>query len=209
MRSFAVVMVVLAACRSYSAPDVKKPTVSTIEITSKTEKVTTGSQDVCDGESRCRSEDITRDEERSRIKGDFTYLSYGQARLLDPQGGAAYQSSLDEYRRRAKPCRDARKWKIGGIAATVVGGVVALIDGAPTGVRIGGLALAGAGVVGIVIGVKKSAGCDAVHRFAKDNQIDIAGDLEPADRRKELEEIAARFNASRGATSPAPAPSPP
>ena len=205
----ALIVVLLVACRSYSVPDITKPTVSRIEVSSKTESVTTGSRDVCDGESRCRTEDITRDEERTRMKGDSGYLSYGEVRLLDPQGGAAYQASLDEYRRRAKPCRDGRKWKIAGIAATVVGGVVALIDGAPTGVRIGGLALAGAGVVGIVIGVKKSSGCDAVHRFAKDNQLDIAGDLEPADRRKEIEEIVARFHASRGATSPAPSPSPP
>lgn len=209
MRSLVVVVLLVAACRSYAVPDLTKPTVSSIEITTKTEKVTTGTRDVCDGDSRCRTEDITRDEDRTRMKGDALFLSYGQVRLLDPQGGAGYQAALDEYRVRAKPCRHARTWKIAGIAATVVGGVIALVDGAPTGVRIGGLALAGAGVVGIVIGVKKSSDCDAVHRFAKDHQLDIAGDLEPANRRKELEEIAARFNASRGASSPAPAPSPP
>ncbi len=76
----------------------------------------------------------------------------------------------------------------------------ARLDGAPTAVRIGGAAVAAAGIVGIVIGVKKGAGCDAVHRFAADNQLDIADETVVPDRRKEIEEIAARFNAR----SPAP-----
>lgn len=207
MRSFAVLVLLLAACRSYSVPNVPRPNLAadaTIQIETKTAQVKTGTHDVCDGDSRCRTEDVTRDEEQSQIRAGTAALSYGQLRLVDPQTGAAYQSALDEYAQRAKPCQTSRKWKIAGIITTVVGGVIALIDGAPTAVRLGGVALAGAGVVGIVIGVKKGAGCDAVVRFAKDNQLDIAEETVVADRKKEIEAIAARFNSSR-----ASAPSPP
>jgi hypothetical protein len=198
-------LVLLAACRSYAVPNVSRPSLAPdvqITATSETAQVKTGTHDVCDGESRCRTEDVTRDEQRTRITAGTAALSYGQLRLVDPQGGAAYEAALAEYARRAKPCRDARKWKIAGIVTTVVGGVIALIDGAPTGVRIGGLALAGAGVVGIVIGVKKGSGCDAVYRFGVDNQIDIAEDTVVADRKKEIEEIAARFNSRPSAPRP-------
>lgn len=204
MRSFAVVVLLLAACRSYAVPAVSRPNLSadaTIQIDTKTAQVKTGTHDVCDGESRCRTEDVTRDEEQSRITTGATALSYGQLRLADPKGGGAYEAALAEYKQRAKPCRASRTWKIGGIITTVVGGVIALIDGAPTGVRIGGLALAGLGVAGIVIGVKKGAGCDAVYRFYKDNQLDIADGTTVANRKKELEEIAARFNARASAPS--------
>lgn len=191
-------IVLLAACQSYAVPSASRPTLAAdAQLATKTEiaHVKTGTQDVCDGESRCRTEDVTKDEDRTRIAAGTTALSYGQLRLVDPQGGPAYEAALGEYRQRVKPCRAARTWKIGGIITTVVGGVIALIDGAPTGVRIGGLALAGAGVAGIVIGVKKGAGCDAVVRFAKDNQIDIADETVVADRKKEIEAIVARFNA--------------
>lgn len=191
-----LIVVVLAACRSYSVPNVSQPTLAgDVEIKSTTASVKIGTQDVCDGESRCRTEDKTREEQRSQILAGGKPLTYGQLRLIDPGDGGAYAKALDEYKVRSEPCRTGRKYKIAGIAATVVGGVVALIDGAPTAVRIGGLALAGAGIVVIVLGMNKSSGCDEVHKLYVDSGLSIAEQTTIADRKKELEEIAARVNA--------------
>jgi hypothetical protein len=193
-----LLLVALAACRSYPVPDVTQPTLGAdIEIKSTTATVKIGTQDVCDGESRCRTEDKTREEQRSQILAGGKPVTYGELRLLDPGDGGAYAKALAEYKERSEPCRAGRKYKIAGIAATVAGGIVALIDGAPTAVRIGGLALAGAGIVVIVLGVNKSSGCDEVHKLYVDSGLSIAEKTTVADRKKELEEIAARFNAHR------------
>ena len=197
MRSV-VLLAALAACRSYAVPNVAQPTLTAdVEIKSTVASVKIGTEDVCDGESRCRTEDKMREEDRSQILSGGKPLSYGQLRLIDPGDGAAYAKALDEYKVRSAPCRSARTYKIAGIAGTVAGGVVALIDGAPTAVRVGGLALAAAGIVVIVIGVNKSSGCDAVHELYVDSGLSIAEQTTVADRKKELEEIAARVNAQR------------
>lgn len=179
-----------------------------IEIKTTAANVRTGSRDVCDGESRCRTEDTVREEQRSQILINGQRISYGQLRLIDAQGGAAYEKDLAEYSERAKPCRVSRKYKIAGIITTVVGGVVALIDGAPTAVRIGGLAVAAAGVGVIYLGYQKGKGCDDVHRFYVDQQLNIATLTTVPDRKRELEELAARFNFARG-HGPPPVPARP
>lgn len=203
-----LVLVALVACRSYAVPSVPQPTLPpdpAIEIKTTTAQVRTGSHDVCDGESRCRTEDITRDEQRSQILVSGKPLSYGQLRLIDPAGNGQYAAQLAEYAQRSAPCRTARKYKIAGIVATVVGTVVALIDNAPTGVRIGGAVVAAGGIGMLVIAHGKGKGCDEVYKFSVDNQLNIAEDTTVADRRKELQEIAARFNAQHGhAASPSP-----
>jgi hypothetical protein len=197
MRS--LVFLALVACRSYAVPSVPQPTLPpdpVLEVKSSTSQVRTGSHDVCDGESRCRTEDVTRDEVRSETRLNGKLLSYGQVRLLDPAGDGAYAKQLAEYAERSKPCRTARKLKIAGIATTVVGTVIALIDKISTAGRIGGIVLAGGGVVLLVYAHQKGAGCDDVYRFYVDNQLNLAEKVTVADRRKELDEIVARFNAA-------------
>lgn len=200
MRSLALV-VALAACRSYSVPTVPQPTLAadaTIELQHETAHVRTGSRDVCDGESRCRTEDTTRDETRTKILAGKQPLSYGQLRELDPADQGAYAKNLAEYRDRSVPCRTGRKLKIAGVATIVVGGVIALLQNVSDAVRIGGVTLAGGGVVLYLWGRNKAKGCDDVYRFYRESQLDLAEQMTVADRKKELEEIAARFNASRG-----------
>jgi hypothetical protein len=199
MRSLALV-VVLAACRSYSVPVVPQPTLAagaTIEVKHSIANVKTGTRDVCDGESRCRTEDTTREETRSQILAGTQPLSYGQLRELDPADNGTYAKNLAEYRERSVPCRTSRKLKIAGVATIVVGGVIALLQNVSTAVRIGGLTLAGSGVVLYVWGRSKGADCDNVYKFYKDSQLDLAESKTVPDRKKELEEIAARFNAGR------------
>jgi hypothetical protein len=199
MRSLALVAV-LVACRSYSVPVVPQPTLAadaTIEIKHSIAHVKTGTRDVCDGESRCRTEDTTREETRSQILAGKEELSYGQLRELDPSDHGAYAKNLAEYRERSVPCRAARKYKIAGVATIVVGGVIALLQNVSTIVRVGGITLAGGGVVLYLWGRNKSKDCDNVYKFYKESQLDLAEKTTVTDRKKELEEIAARFNAGR------------
>jgi hypothetical protein len=199
MRSLALV-VVLAACRSYSVPVVPQPTLAagaTIELEHSIAHVRTGSHDVCDGESRCRTEDTTREETRTQILAGTQPLSYGQLRELDPADNGTYAKNISEFRDRSVPCRTGRKLKIAGVATIVVGGVIALLQNVSDAVRIGGITLAGGGVVLYLWGRNKSKDCDNVHKFYKDNQLDLAETTTVPDRKKELEEIAARFNAGR------------
>ena len=169
-----------------------------IEVKSTTVQVRTGSRDVCDGESRCRTEDTQRDEVRSRVLVTGQPLSYGQVRLLDEGPDGAYGKCLTEYGVRSKPCRAARKYKIAGAATTVVGGTVALIDGISTPLRIGALVVAAGGIALIYLGFQNGAGCDDVHKLYVDEHLNIAEDTVIKDRSKELAEIAARFNAQHG-----------
>jgi hypothetical protein len=202
MRSLALLLIV--GCRSYAVPSVPPPVLPpapSLEIKSHTERVSTGTRDVCDGESRCRTEDKTDDQERSEIRLNGTRITYGQLRVLDAPDGD-YKKALTEYTERSQPCRSARKFLIGGLAATIVGGVVLLIDAAPTGVRIGGAVVAAAGIGMLVLHHEKTKGCDEVYRFYKDNQLDLAETYTLIDRRKELDEIAARFNAQHGGGQP-------
>lgn len=199
MRS--LLLVALIGCRAYPTVTVSQPTLppdQVIEIKSTTADVRTGTRDVCDGESRCRTEDTTREEKRSQILVSGQPLTYGQLRLIDPAGGADYAKHIAEYGERAKPCRVSRKYKIAGVVTTVVGGIVALIDKAPTAVRIGGLAVAAAGVGVIYLGYQKGSGCDEVHRLYLDNQLDLAGTKTVRDRKDEIDDLAARFNSARG-----------
>jgi hypothetical protein len=199
MRSLALVVVVIA-CRSYSVPVVPQPTLAAdarIELKHSNTQVKTGTQDVCDGESRCRTEDTTREETRTQIFAGTQPLSYGQLRELDPADNGTYARSLAEYRERSVPCRTARKLKIAGVATIVVGGVIALLQNVSDAVRIGGITLAGGGVVLYLWGRSKGKDCDGVYRFYKDSQLDLAEKTTVADRKKELDEIAARFNAGR------------
>ncbi len=199
MRSLALV-VVLAACRSYSVPSVPPPALAagaTIELKHSIGHVRTGSQDVCDGESRCRTEDTTRDETRTQILAGTQPLSYGQLRELDPADNGTYAKNIAEYRDRSAPCRTARKLKIAGAATIVVGAVITLLQGVSDAVRIGGITLAGGGVVLVLWGRSKGKDCESVYRFYKDNQLDLAEDTIVKDRKKELDEIVARFNAGR------------
>ena len=200
MRSLALV-VVLGACRSYSVPVVPPPSLAadaTIELKHERANVRTGSRDVCDGETRCRTEDTTREEIRTQIFAGKQPLSYGQLRELDPADGGAYAKNLAEYRERSVPCRTARKLKIAGVATIVVGGVIALLQNVSDAVRIGGITLAGGGVVLYLWGRHKAAPCDGVYRFYTESQLDLAEKTMVTDRKKELDEITARFNASRG-----------
>ena len=199
MRSLALV-VVLVACRSYSVPVVPPPTLAadaTIELKHTVANVKTGTRDVCDGESRCRTEDTTRDETRTQILAGNQPLTYGQLRELDPADQGSYAKNLAEYRDRSVPCRTARKLKIAGVATIVVGGVIALLQNVSDVVRIGGVTLAGGGVVLYLWGRSKGKDCDNVYKFYKDSQLDLAEKTTVAERKKELEEIAARFNAGR------------
>lgn len=199
MRSLALVAL-LAACRSYSVPVVPPATLAAgapIEIASSIHQVRTGSHDVCDGESRCRTEDTTREETRSKILAGTQPLSYGQLRELDPADNGAYAKSLAEFRDRSGPCRTARKLKLAGAATIVVGAVITLLQGVSDAVRIGGITLAGGGVMLVLWGRSKGKDCDNVHRFYTENKLDLAESMTLADRKKELEEIAARFNAGR------------
>ena len=199
MRSLALV-VVLFACRSYSVPVVAQPTLAadvTIELKHSNVQVKTGTHDVCDGESRCRTEDATRDETRTQVLAGTQRLSYGQLREVDPADNGAYAKNIAEYRERSVPCRTARKLKIAGVATIVVGGVIALLQNVTNAVRIGGITLAGGGVVLYLWGRSKGKDCDDVYKFYKDNQLDLAEMTTIPDRKKELEEIAARFNAGR------------
>lgn len=199
MRSLALV-VVLAACRSYSVPVVPQPTLAadtTIELKHTIANVKTGTRDVCDGDSRCRTEDTTREETRTQILAGKQALSYGQLRELDPADNGTYAKNIAEFRDRSGPCRTARKLKIAGVATIVVGSVIALLQNVSTAVRVGGLTLAGGGVVLVLWGRNKGKDCDNVHKFYKDSQLDLAETTTVPDRKKELEEIAARFNAGR------------
>ena len=199
MRSLALV-VGLVACRSYSVPVVPQPTLAadaTIELKHSIAHVRTGSRDVCDGESRCRTEDTTREETRTQILAGTQPLSYGQLREVDPVDNGTYAKNIAEFRERSVPCRTARKLKIAGVATIVVGGVIALLQNVTTAVRIGGLTLAGGGVVLYLWGRSKGKDCDSVYKFYKDNQLDLAEQTTVTDRKKELEEITARFNAGR------------
>ncbi|MEO7096121.1 MAG: hypothetical protein ABI175_22860 [Polyangiales bacterium] len=199
MRSLALV-VVLVACRSYSVPVVPQPTLAagaTIELKHSVVQVKTGTHDVCDGESRCRTEDVTRDETRTQILAGTQPLSYGQLREVDPADGGAYAKNIAEFRDRSGQCRTARKLKIAGVATIVVGGVIALLQNVSTAVRVGGLSIAGGGVLLVLWGRSKGKDCDNVYKFYKDNQLDLAETTTIPDRKKELEEIAARFNAGR------------
>ncbi len=200
MRSLALV-VVLAACRSYAVPTVPQPTLAadaTIELKHATANVRTGSRDVCDGDSRCRTEDTTREETRTQIFAGTQQLSYGQLRELDPADNGTYAKNLAEYRERSVPCRTSRKLKIAGVATIVVGSVITLLQNVSTAVRVGGLTMVGGGVVLYLWGRSKGKGCDGVYQFYKDSQLDLAEKTVVPDRKKELEEITARFNASRG-----------
>lgn len=200
MRSLALV-VALAACRSYAVPSVPQPALApdvTIELSHSVANVRTGSRDVCDGETRCRTEDTTREETRTKILAGKQLLTYGQLRELDPDDNGTYAKNLAEYRERSGPCRTSRKLKIAGVATIVVGGVIALLQNVSSAVRIGGITLAGGGVVLYLWGRNKAKGCDDVYRFYKESQLDLAEQTTVTDRKKEIEAIAARFNASRG-----------
>ncbi|CAN5923687.1 hypothetical protein BH11MYX3_BH11MYX3_00070 [soil metagenome] len=196
MRS--LLLLALIGCRSYpvvSVPTPALPPEPALEVKSTTAQVRTGSKDVCDGESRCRSEDTQREEVRSRVLVTGQPLSYGQVRLLDEGPDGAYGKSLKEYGIRAKPCRKARTYKLAGAATTVVGGTVALIDGISTPLRIGALVVAAGGIALIYLGFQNGSGCDDVHKLYIDERLNIAEDTLIKDRATELAEIAARFNA--------------
>ena len=198
MRSLALLLVV--GCRSYAAPSVPPPVLPaapSLEIKSHTDQVTTGTRDVCDGESRCRTEDKTDEQQRSEIRLNGARITYGQLRVLDEPDGQ-YHKALVEYTERSQPCRSARKLLVGGLIATIAGGVVVLINAAPTGVRIGGAVVAAAGIGMLVLHHEKTKRCDEVYRYYKDNQLDLAESYTLINQRKELDEIAARFNAQHG-----------